>query len=429
MPKINVTQLSNLGKKNKRNNHAQRLLPGTIITIFILTIVLLTVFQATDGFTTMVDTEPAKIVTEQDYMSFTSYILKNEIVIDSDNSGGIYYIADNAERVNPGDELAYVYENKIDESALKALEDTDSYIDILEKSIGDGVFTLREAEVKDSISKSYYSMMRAATKGNASLIEADADSFLIMLNQMNIFTGNSEELKNTLEKYKAKRADLKNIYSGANDTVASEYGGYFFRNTDGYEDIFTSSDISSLSYEGFITMTEKEPETVKHVGRLMLDYQWYLVIPTVKGISDTYAVGEEYTVSFPDSKNRNFKMKLYNVIPDSTGARSIMVFSCGIVDESFDYLRIQRVNITNRNVSGYRVPESAVCEIGGNTGVYILKDGMASFRKVIILYEGDGYYIVSADNSNSGDYYIYLEPNDNIITECKNMYEGKIIGG
>jgi len=46
----------------------------------------------------------------------------------------------------------------------------------------------------------------------------------------------------------------------------------------------------------------------------------------------------------------------------------------------------------------------------------------------VILYEGDGYYIVSAENGNLGDYYKYLKLNDNIIVDCRNMYEGKVIG-
>ena len=54
---------------------------------------------------------------------------------------------------------------------------------------------------------------------------------------------------------------------------------------------------------------------------------------------------------------------------------------------------------------------------------------MASFRKASILYEGEDYYIISSQNSNSNNYFVYLEPNDNIITDCKNMYEGKVIGG
>ena len=87
------------------------------------------------------------------------------------------------------------------------------------------------------------------------------------------------------------------------------------------------------------------------------------------------------------------------------------------------------LNIVNKNITGFRVPASAVCEHGGNSGVYIIKDGMASFRKIVILYEGDGYYIVSAEHSNSDNYYIYLESNDNIIVDCTNMYEGKVIGG
>ena len=45
----------------------------------------------------------------------------------------------------------------------------------------------------------------------------------------------------------------------------------------------------------------------------------------------------------------------------------------------------------------------------------------------MILYEGDGYYVVSAQNVNSDDFYVYLEVNDSIITDCRNMYEGKVL--
>ena len=54
---------------------------------------------------------------------------------------------------------------------------------------------------------------------------------------------------------------------------------------------------------------------------------------------------------------------------------------------------------------------------------------MASFRKVVILYEGEGYYIVLSQSISGDGYYTYLRPNDNVITDCRNMYEGKVIGG
>ena len=35
--------------------------------------------------------------------------------------------------------------------------------------------------------------------------------------------------------------------------------------------------------------------------------------------------------------------------------------------------------------------------------------------------------LISADKANSDDYYVYVELNDSIIIDSKNMYEGKVI--
>ena len=407
----------------------KRLLPGTIISIMILAVVFLTVYHSTDGFTSLVDTDPAVIVTEQDYMTFTAYMLKEEKTITSKFSGGVDYIADDAQKVNPGDELARVYKNQVDSDTAKKIESIDRIIEILEESIGDGVFTLAEAKIDEYLSKAYNDMMLASIGGNVSAIDENADDFLIMLNKMNAYSGNIESLKKALAEYKEKRDALKSAYSGEYETVVAETGGYFYKSVDGYENIFNSADIDELSYERFIEMTEASCEGVDAIAKMLLDYRWYLAVPTVKGISDTYTIGEFYDVAFPDSENKTFSMQLTRVIYDSADARSVMIFACGVVDKNFENVRVRQINITHRNVRGYRINATAVCEIGGNTGVYILKDGMARFRKVVILYEGDGYYIVSAEHSNSDDHYIYLETNDNVINDYRNMYEGKVIGG
>lgn len=406
-----------------------KMLPGTVITLFILAIVLLTIFHSTDGFTSIVDTEPAVIVTEQDHMTFTAYILKNEKPLYSDHNGGIYYLAEDTQRVNPGDELARVYQNSVDSEVVEEAQELDRITKILEESIGDGVFTLDDAKIDEHISKAYNNMMRAAADGDISEISDKADELLIMLNKKQFFAGNGEALKASLADYKARRESLKSAYYGDYETVKADIGGYFFRSVDGYEGIFNSENIDELTYDSFTEMTSSDAQNSNAIGKLLLDYRWYLAIPTVKGISDTYSVGEFYDISFSDGGDRSLNMQLSRIVFDSSGAKAVMIFSCGVVGDSFNETRVRQINITHRDVRGYRISASAVCEIGGNTGVYILKDGMASFRKVVILYEGDGYYIVSAEHSNSDDYYVYLEPNDNIIIDSANMYEGKVIGG
>ena len=122
MPKFKIPRLSEFQIDANDKKNIKRFLPGTLATLLVLSVVLLTVFHSTDGFTTMVDTEPAKIVSERDYMSFTSYLLRNEKIITSDYKGGVYYLADNGQRVNPGDELARVYEKPSAESTSELSE-------------------------------------------------------------------------------------------------------------------------------------------------------------------------------------------------------------------------------------------------------------------------------------------------------------------
>ncbi len=420
-------RLLRLDKKKKAR--LKRVLPGTIALVVIVAMVLITVYHSTDGFTTIIDVEYASLISESDSMSFTAYTLKDEEPLTSPYpDGGVLYVADNGQRMDAGDELLKVYEAPVEASVEETVAYLDSVIEILEKSIEDGNFTLGDSKgVKDGIQSLYYKMTGAINSGDTSVISAYANDLLVLLNKVQSYAGHRDEIENVLDEYKSRRKEYEKYYSGKYVSLNAKEGGYYFRNTDGYENIYTSENIDDLTYSSFIEMTEKEPEKAGAAGKLLKNYRWYLVIPTVTGISDTYTLGADYDISFPDSGNKSFKMTLDRVVSDESGAKTLMIFSCGVVDGSFEYLRVQRVNIVSRDITGYRIPEKAVCELNGTTGVYILKDGKATFRKIVILYKGDGYYVVSADKTNSDDYYVYVELNDSIIIDSKNMYEGKVI--
>jgi putative membrane fusion protein len=361
-------------------------------------------------------------------MSFTAYTLKDEKVLTSEYSGGVMYLAKNAGKVNPGDELARVYSQPVDESVRAKSELLDKCIEILEKSVIKDNFTAGESSTTaKELQALYYNLMRAITSGDANKLSSNYGELLVLLNKMYSYANGGGDVKALLEDYKRQRDELSSLYKGDFVTEKAEDGGYFFKAIDGYENIYSSAYIENMTYDSFSEMISREPESISGYGKMMQNYLWYLAVPTVKGISDSYVPGETYSVQFPDDNNRTLKMTLADVIYDKAGSKSVMLFSCGTLDASFNYLRIQRVEIVSRDISGFRIPESAVCEVGGTTGVYILKDGMATFRKITVLYEGDGYYIVSSDYTASDGYYVYIEQNDSIITDCKNMYEGKVI--
>jgi hypothetical protein len=83
------------------------------------------------------------------------------------------------------------------------------------------------------------------------------------------------------------------------------------------------------------------------------------------------------------------------------------------------------VRIELDSVSGIYVPKKAVESVRGNEGVYILRESVVHFRHIYVVSEGSDYYLVSEDNPDDG--LVYLSPNDLIILNGTNLFEGRIL--
>ena len=99
----------------------------------------------------------------------------------------------------------------------------------------------------------------------------------------------------------------------------------------------------------------------------------------------------------------------------------------------------QDVKINMDSTTGYRIPSDALVENGGEKGVYILVGTVVEFRRVTVIGEGNGYYIVNTyerdraeieadtemDGSTDKERLPYLYVNDLIITSGNDLYDGK----
>ena len=154
------------------------------------------------------------------------------------------YLVKNAGRVNPGDKLANVYSQPVDESVKARAELLDKCIEILEKSIVKDNFTAGEAsDTSKELQKLYYDLMGAVSSGDASILSSSYADFLVLLNKMNSYSNGNGDIKVILEDYKSQREELASFYKGDFVTETATEGGYFFKDLDGYESIYSSADI------------------------------------------------------------------------------------------------------------------------------------------------------------------------------------------
>ena len=212
--KEKVKQIFRLDKN--RTVKLKALLPGTVALITIVAMVLITVYHSTDGFTTIIDVEYASLVNESDSISFTAYTLRDEEPLTSPYpEGGILYVADNAQRMDAGDELLRAFESPVDNSVIKTMAYLDSVIEILERSVSDGNFTLGDSkEVNDGIQSLYYKMTGAINVGDTSVISEYSGELLVLLNKIRSYSGSSDEIEGILEQYKNRRNEYEQYFSG-----------------------------------------------------------------------------------------------------------------------------------------------------------------------------------------------------------------------
>ena len=120
-------------------------------------------------------------------------------------------------------------------------------------------------------------------------------------------------------------------------------------------------------------------------------------------------------------------MTLERIVSETGRREAVLIFSTSTMPEGFSYARVQSVVIEKSTVTGYRIPTSALRMVDGKEGVYILYGSTVYFRRVEVIFESDGYFIVAERDLSREDASEYLGHSDTVISRGKDLYDGKII--
>ncbi|MBQ9416272.1 MAG: hypothetical protein IJU20_05480 [Clostridia bacterium] len=319
------------------------------------------------------------------------------------------------------------------------------------------------------------------------------------------------ELDRTVKEYSESGVDFYNstLYGpdGANPgnfSMAGEYtmpddgipgealsfatgSGYFYRaaEVDGFESLFSSSQIASLtpfklkmlidSQSGTLSPSKEGDSAAGQViGKIVSSPLWYVAVPLeadVLTLKDAYGdfagwqvevdgriacvayPHQIFYLTFDEMASTPVRMELNRVLFSETDG-AVMVFETSVMPSGFHYTRAQAVRIRLSDTSGYHVPRKVIQYVDGKPGVYVLDGSVVRFRRITVLYEGDGYVIAEERTAKEARYAQYSEVlrtggdeakalsylhegdldfgdflnlNDQIITYGRNLYDGKIL--
>ncbi len=420
-----------------------------------IALIIYLVYHMVNGFTTDLTTVAAEIQSKKSVISANGYIFKNEHYLYSTYGGTVGYLVGDGEKVSIGHPVARAFSASSGDSLNSQLTAIENKLAILSESeLPNGLWKKDTESVDKKINSNYHLILQNISEEKYSHAMQSTDSLLINMNRRQIIIGERDDFLSVSSSLEAQKASLTSRLQGTSETVYSDEGGYFFTDIDGYEDAFSIAAIEKMNVASFYELIKSSPEIETQngkypVGKIATGYKWYIALPITKSEASIISTGKTYVGVFPYNYDTNLSLKAEKILVDASEDRAVAVFSCGEMPNDFSYLRSQNVEIVISESRGYRVPKSAVRFLDGFQGVYTLYGSTVEFKRIDILLEVEGHYIVNvkdpsppvilstSETSQNGEEeetedkkywppYGYLSLHDRIIVSGKGLEHGMV---
>lgn len=392
-------------------------------------LIVYTVYHVFGSSSGSLMTTPVCRITDYQIVSGEAYLFRNEEVLSVSSAGVINTLVAGGEKIGKNVTLAEVWHGYSDAERADAqieLDHLNRMIAVVEGSLLSSDDTLSKASHYRSLAqKDYLEVRSAVAAGKLSAAQRLEDSLLTVLNRYDAIIGKTADLSVLLTDLKQERAALLHgTYTVLTNTKSS---GYFYGSSyvDGYESAFSMEALENLTSESFDELKALQPRAESEgfaVGKMVYDNMWYLAVELSDEAGAFLQEAVRYSFTFPDNADKTLFMTCTRLLPKTDGG-VIAVFSSNELPSDFTYLRTQTVEIVVESCEGYHVPESALHEVDGVLGVYVFEESTVYFRRVEVLYYGDGYVIVAEQSANGSG---YLALNDLMVTSGDGLRDGRV---
>ncbi|MBR6676842.1 MAG: hypothetical protein IKL24_05885 [Clostridia bacterium] len=396
------------------------------------------------SFTREIETEVAGRVTFQQTIEAKGYIFRTETPVNS--TGAVTSLVPSlheGERVKKGGEVARVYSASSPET-VERIADIEGQIKLLERYSNADNLTLKDtAGIDREIYAILASVRETADGGRLNEAAEYKQDLLNAVGERNVLTGGFADPVGEIEALIAERDQLVATLGAQTGSVYSSVSGFYYSESDGYEEIFRAEDLEDVTLGELRGLLESDPSAPSNAGKTVTRSQWFLVCMIEEEEKNTYVKNGKCTVRFGSSETI-LEMDVYNVLYDKEG--TALILTSTRMPDGFDFYRTQDVELMKSELTGLRVPANALRMVDGETGVFILDVSTVSFRSVEIIYRDENSYIVKIGDDTEEDE-ANTEPEDTgkeeteqnkksrplrmhdiIIVEGKGLYEGRVIG-
>lgn len=394
-----------------------------------------------------IETEIALSVASRESLELDGYIMREESIIQGSDNGVMLARIDDGERISNGKEAVRVYYSEDDYSLEREIRALDDRIEILERSSMDTNYVFADMDkMDDEIEELIASSLVYSAKNDLVGALSNREELLVRMNKRWIITNPAKIFDMKIQELKSQRNTLKSgLPESSSKSIISDVSGYYYSSVDGYESIFSSAKIPTLTVSEFSAMTESVPEIYpgRPAGKVVTDFKWYVACPVTSEDAKHFDVGYSYPVEFTYNYGTELDMILSSKITENGNDSAVLVFESKQMPTDFDFTRSQRVKVTYNEYRGLKVPKDAIRVINDVKGVYVVNGTQVEFKRAEEIYSIDDYYIIEADpesdkyakkyirnttvDKDGNEKHTYFRPlslYDQVIIKGRNIYDG-----
>lgn len=397
-----------------------------VLFIFVLMFLIIYPLFALEGSTVSIKTQTAVTRTVYETIDTEAIAVRREALIDNSFSGTVVPAVNNGSKVAIGDTVASIYASDSAAEAASRLRDIKSEIEYY-KSIATHAATSFQTEIevyKSGVSNSLFSLSEAIENDELSSIYSLSRSLRESIMKKQMATGAEIDVSSKISALEAEYASLQAL-SGSGSQVTVSQAGYYVDSADGYEALADYDNITSYKYEDVDMLRNAQPALVSsaNVGKLITDFNWYLVFNAKVHQLGNKERGSYVTVVFGNSQVEELRMKIEAINQTDGSDELTVVLSSNIMNEEIAALRHEAVKIRVDSLSGIAVDRMALRTVDGEKGVYVKEGNLVNFKKVDIIYSDENIILsapVALDSS-------YLAVYDEMILEGTDLYDSKLL--
>lgn len=409
---------------------------GTLVTRVIILLLLAAVLVYLGVYIIQGFSDPYQLVVTYTYELYDDVSLDGVVVRSESPVPGAARLAEvlpqEGERVRAGAAVARIYQNETALADHRQAKTLELELEQLQYALrrGDAVTDAKEldaqlvtdlAKLKSHLSTGELTDLADRGLSIRSLVvkrTSDAVTGAESIAQIQQAAQDVETRLNALSASSAQGTDL----------VTVNRGGVFSGMADGLEGTLTPESLENLTVAQLAQLQSQGAQTDENaLGKLITDATWYYAATVDDATAQRLTVGQSCVLAFSGDFDRQLSMTLERLGPDEDGRR-VAVFSADRYLNQVTLCRFLSARLVFETFTGIRVPDKALRvrdsdDGAATTGVYTLVGRQCEFKKVEVVREGDGFYLVRGTDTNRK----VLRPGDTIVLSSRELYEGKVV--